>query len=259
MEFNKEELLRKYKEICNTHTEIFKPDFTNGEYTVYYARIPDPCLSSDLSSHRILQHINVAKALFPRLYKKLPKGAIAESYATMHFDKDGKLHHLEQSINSCRKYVTICISDQLQADYVVNIYSGGESDVSIELLDMEWAEYDSDGNPVSVESFRGDGTLNYGVTINCEYYQYENGKLVHADQFKDYCTGVRLEESMVRQFVPDRIMNPEIFAYDFERTDDGVLCMKTNYYSKSKTFTQSINMPEKEIKKMEEHGIRCFH
>lgn len=34
MEFNKEELLRKYKEICNTHTEIFKPDFTNGEYTL---------------------------------------------------------------------------------------------------------------------------------------------------------------------------------------------------------------------------------
>ena len=40
--------------------------------------------------------------------------------------------------------------------------------------------------------------------------------------------------------------------------EDGILCTKTNYWSESKTYTGSFLMPEKEVKKMEEHGICCF-
>ena len=55
--------------------------------------------------------------------------------------------------------------------------------------------------------------------------------------------------------VPDRIMNPEMFAYDFQRTEGGILCTRTIYWSASKTYTGSFLMPEKELKKMEEHGM----
>lgn len=82
--------------------------------------------------------------------------------------------------------------------------------------------------------------------------------MTHADVFKDFAPGGKAGDSLVMQMAPDRITNPDVFAYDLQRTDSGVLCRKTTYWSASGTFTSSFTVPEKELVKMEEHGIRCF-
>ena len=253
MEFRKAELLRKYAELRGSYIDSYEPDLSREGYTVRYAKIPDPCLSSDLCSHRILRHFDAKKALFPRLYNKLLKGAEPAAYAEMYFDKDGKLHHLVHQISETVYYVTIPVSKQLQADYRVEHIAGRKPFITF--LCMEWTEYDPDGNPVSVESFQRNGSLADGVIISCEYYRYENGKLIHADYYKEFDSDGRIEEPLVRRMVPDRIMNPEVFAYDFQRTEGGILCTRTIYWSASKTYTGSFLMPEKELKKMEEHGM----
>ena len=256
MEFNKDELLKKYADLRSRYIDPAEPDLSEEQYTVRYAKIPDPCLSSDLCSHRILQHFDAKKALFPRLYKSLPKGACEEAYAAAYFDQDGNLHHYTHRIDEARRYITIPVSAQLQADYRVEEFPGRKPFVTF--LFMEWTEYDADGRPVSVESFQRNGSLADGVIISCEYYQYENGRMTHADLFKEFDSNGRPEAGLVLRFAPDRITNPEVFAYDFERTEGGVLCTKTNYWSKSKTYTGSFLMPEKELQKMAEHGICCF-
>lgn len=256
MEFRKDELLRKYAQLRSSCIDSYEPDFSRDGYTVRYAKIPDPSLSSDLCSHRILQHFDAKKALFPRLYNKLPKGAEPSAYVEMFFDEEGKLHHLVHQISETVCYATIPVSKQLLADYRIEQFAGRKPFITF--LFMEWTEYDPDGHPVSVESFQRNGSLADGVIISCEYYQYENGKLIHADYFKGFDSNGKIEEQLVRRMVPDRIMNPEIFAYDFQRTEDGILCTKTNYWSASRTYTGSFLMPEKELKKMEEHGICCF-
>ena len=73
MEFRKAELLRKYAELRDNYIDSYEPDFSQEGYTVRYAKIPDPCLSSDLCSHRILRHFEAKKALFPRLYNTEPE------------------------------------------------------------------------------------------------------------------------------------------------------------------------------------------
>lgn len=255
MKFKKAELLRKYAELRGNYIDSYEPDLSQEGYTVRYAKIPDSCLSSDLCSHRILRHFEAKKGLFPRLYKKLPKGTEPSEYAEMYFDKEGKLHHSVHQISETVYYVTIPISEQLLADFRVEIITGRKPFIT--LLFMEWTEYDHHGNPVSIESFQRNGSLADGVIISCEYYRYENGKLIHIDFFKEFDSDGKIEEPLVRRMVPDRIMNPEIFAYDFQRTEGGILCTRTIYWSESKTYTGTFLMPEKEVKKMEEHGI-CF-
>ena len=255
MEFRRTELLEKYAELRRTYIEPYEPDLSDEAYTVRYAKIPDPCLSSDLCSHRIIQHFEAKKALFPRFYKNLPKGACAEAYAAAYFDPDGNLHHMAHRIDETKRYITIPVSEQLLADYRVEELPGRKPFVTF--LSMEWTEYGDDGNPVSVESFRRNGSLADGVIINSEYYQYENGKMIRADRFDTFDSDFQ-SGGLVLRFVPDRIMNPEVFSYDFEPAEGGVLCTRTNFWSKSKTYTHSFLMPQKELQKMEEHGIRCF-
>jgi hypothetical protein len=256
VEFNKNIVLQKYKDLRARYIEPYIPDISPEGYTVRYAKIPDPCLSSDLCSHRILQHFEAKKALCPRFYKKLPQGAIAESYAAAYYKDDGKIHHIEYKMDEARRYVTLRISDQLLVDYHVEYFPGRKPFITFN--SMEWTEFDANGRPISVESFGGNGTLSGGTIISGEYYQYENGRLIHADLFKDFDTSGRIEASLLIRMVPDRITNPDVFSYDFQRTEGGILCTKTNHWSESKTYTGSFLMPEKELKKTEEYGIPCF-
>lgn len=256
MEFRQTEMLKKYAELREKYIDPYEPDLSEAPYTVRYAKIPGPCLPSDLCSHRVLQHFEAKKALFPRLFKKLPQGANAQEYAVLYFDRDETLHHLEFQMDAARRYLTVPLSGQLQADFEVRIWEAGRKPF-VTFLSMEWTEYGDDGRPVSVESFRRNGSLADGVIINSEYYQYENGKMIHADRFDSFDSDFQ-SGGLVLRFVPDRIMNPEVFAYDFEPAEGGVLCTRTNFWSKSKTYTQSFLMPQKELQKMEENGIRCF-
>ncbi len=256
MEFDKNAMLQKYKDLRSIYIEPYEPDISQEGCLVRYAKIPDPCLSSDLCSHRILQHFDAKKALCPRFYKKLPQGANEASYVTAYFNKDGSMHHFEFRMDEKRRYITIRISDQLLVDYHAEYFPGRKPFLTFS--SMEWTEFDADGRPVSVESFGGNGCLTGGVIISGEYYHYEDGRLIHADLFKDFDSAGRIEAPFLRQMVPDRITNPDVFAYDFERTEGGILCTKTNYWSESKTYKGSFLMPEKELKRIKEYGIPYF-
>ena len=256
MEFNKNTVLQKYKDLRAKYIEPYTPDISPEGYTVRYAKIPDPCLSSDLCSHRILQHFDAKKALCPRFYKKLPQSANAASYLTAYFNEDGTVHHFVYRMDESREYITIRSSEQLLVDYHVEYFPGRNPFITFS--SMEWTEFDANGRPVSVESFGGNGCLAGGFIMSGEYYQYENGRLIHADLFKNFDSSGRIEAPIMNRMFPDRITNPDVWGYDFQRAEGGILCTKTNYWSESKTYTGSFLMPEKELRKMEEYGIPCF-
>lgn len=165
MEFQKDVMLRKYAGLRQKYVEPYEPDLSTEGCTVRYARIPDMCLSSDLCSHRIMLHVEAKKALFPRLYGRLPKGAEPSAYAEMYFDKDDKLHHLVHRVGEA-EYVTIPVSEQLCMDYRV-VHT--EVVPLVTFLSMEWTEYGSNGEPISVETFQTNGRS--VMLISCEYYR----------------------------------------------------------------------------------------
>ena len=164
MEFNKNAMLQKYKDLRSTYIEPYEPDISQEGCLVRYAKIPDPCLSSDLCSHRILQHFDAKKALCPRFYKKLPRGANEASYVTAYFNEDGSMHHFEFRMDEKRRYITIRISDQLLVDYHAEYFPGRKPFLTFS--SMECTEFDANGRTVSVESFGGNGCLTGGVIIS---------------------------------------------------------------------------------------------
>lgn len=255
MEFDQKKLLAKYAELRQQYANPYEPDLSPEGRTVRYAKIPDVSASANLYSRAILRHFDSKKALFPRQYAKLPKGADAAEYDALYFDPDGRLHHLDYCAPGFGRFAAVLDSDQLVLTY--RIFDQPDRKPFITLLTMEWTEYGADGEPVSVTEFRRNGSLADGVIINCEYYQYENGRMCHADRFAEFDSDFS-GGGLITRLAPDKILNPEIFSYDFQRTEGGVRCTRTHFWSRSKTYRASILMPEKELLKLEKNGIRCF-
>ena len=63
-----------------------------------------------------------------------------------------------------------------------------------------------------MEEFHGSGSPTDDVKINSEYYEYEDGILSHAWQFKDFRKyPMQITVNLIRQMMPDRIYNPDQF------------------------------------------------
>ncbi len=109
---------------------------------------------------------------------------------------------------------------------------------------------------MSVESFKNDLSITEGVIVNAEYYEYEDGILSHITQYKDYYSHL---PAMMRDFVigamPDRVFNPDVINYSFERSGGDIICTRSQYYRVSQTITHELRIPEKEVLKMKEQGI----
>ena len=255
MEFNREAMLQKYADLRSRYVEPYEPDFSHEHDTVRYVKIPDVSSAANLYSRSVLRHFEAKRALFPRQYKILPKGANPAEYDAMYFAPDGNLHLAVYTGLPDGELICVNVSEQLVLTYRIQEQPGRKPFVTF--LSMEWTEYDADSNPVSVEGFRRNGSLADGVLINSEYYQYADGRMVHAERYAAFDSDDRGNPLLLR-FVPDRIYNPEMFSYDFRRTEEGVLCERTHYWSRSKTYTASILLPEKELLKMEKNGLSCF-
>ena len=264
-EFDKEGMLAKFAELRDKYVLTYEPDFT-VEDEVRYAKGPIWDGLDELYSRFLIPHIREKKYLFTKEHKSLPKNAVVEEYEKIYHDAEGKLHHTVYEMGALGFLVSefydakshfiasFYVSEQLRIDYNVLRLTNGE--LSPVWNQFEWCEYDEDGRLTAVESYRRNGAIQDGVIINAEYYEYEDGVLSHAYRFHEFDTqplpGML---GLVRQMMPDRILNPECFEYDFSRDENGVTCNYTHFFRKSQTINRTDLIPMDKALKLKEHGI----
>ena len=130
-------------------------------------------------------------------------------------------------------------------------------DVTYELHDFEWYEYDDAGRLISEERFRGSGSPNDDVVIDSEYYEYDGDILSHAWQFTEFEKyPMELTRNLVMSWFPDRIICPQKFEFIFERVADGLDYTRNHYFRKSQTMTYKDHVSEETLTHLAENGIR---
>ncbi|MCR5105243.1 MAG: hypothetical protein K6B68_12475 [Eubacterium sp.] len=157
--------------------------------------------------------------------------------------------------NGVSEVAFVYVSKQLTIGYSLD--SAPDGALSHSLYNFEWYEYDDADKLISAEVFRGSGSPTDDVIINSEYYEYDGDVLSHAWNFKEFQKyPMQMTINIVSQMIPDRIFNPDIFEYTFQRVEDGLDFTQNHYYRKSQTNTYKGHISEETLSHLAEHGIR---
>ena len=262
-EFNEELIMKKFKRIKKEYVDSFVPDMTAGRGNTKF--IKDIYELDNPFSKMITPHICREKSLFKKERNSIPKNGNKLEYIELFYDDEGRLIRGELEAGRAgflsetllgadsSKYVTFYLPDDLWIDVTANSVAG---DYKYSWTSFEKSERDSDGRLVSVESFKNDLSITEGVIINAEYYEYEDGVLSHITQYKDYYSHLpTMTRDFIMSYMPDRVFNPDVINYSFERSGGDIICTRSQYYRVSRTITHELRIPEKEVLKMKEHGI----
>ena len=243
-EFNEELIMKKFKKIRRECIDALVPDMTVGRGNSKF--IKDIYELDNPFSKMITPHICREKSLFKKERNSIPKNGNKLEYIELFYDDEGRLIRGELEAGRAgflsetllgadsSKFVTFYVSDDLWIDVTANSVAG---DYKYSWTNFEKSERDSDGRLVSVESFKNDLSITEGVIINAEYYEFEDGVLSHITQYKDYYSHL---PAMMRDFVigamPDRVFNPDVINYSFERSGGDIICTRSQYYRVSQTW-----------------------
>lgn len=250
MDFPREELLEKYIYLYEQYVAPYEPDFEAAGGTTRYIKFNDDWYGLNPYNKFLITRLENRKNIFPKktLDKISPK-ANPDNYVTLKYDSDGNL-----KMAFVATMVFVYVSKQLTIGYFIDPASDGP--VKYDHYNFEWNEYDDEGRLVSTEEFRGYGTPNDDVIINCEYYEYDGNVLSHAWCFKDFQRfPIEATINMVRQLMPDRIFNPDKYEYSFKRVEDGLDYTCNRYYRLSQTLTDEGHVSEEKLSNLAENGI----
>ena len=264
-DFDEIKIMEKFNTIKEQYIDTYTPDpdIERGD-TKYlkYNEVLDYAFDRFISPH-----IEKGKILYKKERKSIPKNSDPREYYELVYDKEGNLHHSEFEMGRAgflantllgatnSKIIEFCISKNLWVECMMDCLPSGK--VKFSWMYFEWAEYDDAGRLISVESFKNDISFSGGVIVNAEYYDHEGGVLSHITRYKDYYSDI---PNMIRNSVainmPDRIYNPDVINYSFEKSDDDIVCTRQHYFRVSQTITHEITIPDKEVQKMETYGIK---
>ena len=258
MDFPKKELLEKYLRIRKEIIDPYKPSYTVPGATVRYVKFNDATEDLNMFSKCLIARLLNRKYLFPKKTSaKIASNADPANYVTLQYDDAGVLRVAQCGEYDDGAYASVYVSDQLTIGYNLHGISSGSP--SYRFTDFEWYEYDEAGRLKSAERFRQHGSPERGVIINCEYYDYEGDTLSHARQFKEYDTESAFGiNSMVLQFVPDRIFCLDQIEFTFRPAGDGLDYTRNHYYRKSQTITHEGHVPAKTLENLKDNGIRLI-
>lgn len=259
--FDEKQIMEKYERLKTECVNPFVPDLSRDAETRF---IKDNEFLENTFSRAITPHVCKGKLLFNKDRKAIPKNADSRNYLKLIYDGEGRLLRSEYdmggigstwSCSSDRKNITFCVSDNLWIDCMAE--AGSDGKYRYNWVMFEHSEYDNEGRLVSVERFKGDPVLLVDVVVNAEYYEYEDGRLSHITEYKDFHSDLpKMSRDLVMMNMPDRVFNPDVINYSFERSGSDVICTRVHYYRVSQSFTDKITIPEKEVIRMKEHGIR---
>ncbi|MBQ3905842.1 MAG: hypothetical protein II743_03660 [Lachnospiraceae bacterium] len=256
MEFPKEELLEKYVRIYEQYIAPNKPDFEVAGGTTRYVRFNDAWVGLNPYDKCLISRLTNRKNTFPKKSsEKLKSNADPNNYIRLRYDSEGNLKMAYFEENGDMKLAYVYFSKQLTVCYTFDTTLNG--DVTYELHDFEWYEYDDAGRLISEERFRGSGSPNDDVIIDSEYYEYDGDILSHAWQFTEFEKyPMELTRNLVMSWFPDRIICPQKFEFIFERVADGLDYTRNHYFRKSQTMTYKDHISEETLTHLAENGIR---
>ena len=256
MEFPREELLEKYVRIYEQFIAPYKPDFEVAGGTTRYARFNDAWFGLNPYDKCLLSRLTNRKNTFPKNPSaKLRGNADPANYVMLRYDSEGKLKMAYYERDGAMEMAVVYVSKQLTICYRLDTDLKGN--VTYELYDFEWYEYDDAGRLISEERFRGSGSPNDDVIINSEYYEYDGAVLAHAWQFTEFEKyPMEMTRNLVMTMMPDRILNPQIFEYTFQRVADGLDYTRNHYFRKSQAMTYKDHVSEETLTHLAENGIR---
>jgi len=211
----------------------------------------------DIFSNGLLRHIDAGKCLYKQPSTKIRKSADINDYYALYYNSNHQLLISEPVYSHYFKLVTIYFDENIQITYSVDD-DGGDS--SPQFRFMEYTEY-SNGNVLSCEKFAKQYNPPYGVEINGEYYEYEGIKLISAIKIENYNTAYEpFQNPVLRfEFIPGRILNPDIFYYDFKYDNsEKLICKKTQRYTTECTKENTLTLVKSEIEKLKKFGVNCF-
>ena len=256
MDFPRDELLNKYIRIYEQYIAPYTPNFEVADGTTRYAKFNEAWRELNPFEKLLIPRLMNRKNTFPKSpSKKLAKNANPENYVTLKYDSDGNLKVARIGEGGFSEVAFVYISKQLTIGY--SLESELDGSLSHSLYNFEWYEYDDADRLISAEVFRGCGSPKDDVIINSEYYEYDGDVLSHAWYFKEFQKyPMQMTVNMVRQFIPDRIFNPDQFEYTFQRVEDGLDYTRYHYYRKSQTNTDKGHISEETLSHLAENGIR---
>lgn len=255
MEFQREELLKKYVNVYEQWIAPYKPDFEVAGGTTRYVKFNDAWRGLNPFNKLLISRITHPKDTFPKApTAKLAKNANPDNYVTLKYDGEGNLKVAYLGRPGKYEMAFVYVSKQLTIGYSIETALDGT--ISSELFNFEWYEYDDAGRLISAEEFRGSGSEADDVIINSEYYEYHGDVLSRAWQFKDFQKyPMQMTVNLISQMMPDRIYNPDQFEYTFQRVADGLDYTINHYYRKSQTLTYKDHVSEKTLSHLAENGF----
>ncbi len=264
-DFDETKIMEKFNSIKEQYVDTYTPDPDIERGDTKYLRYSE---FLDYPFDRFISpHIEKGKILYKKERKSIPKNSDPREYYQLVYDTEGKLHHSELELGGAgflastflgatkSKNVAFCISKNLWVECMMDYLPGGKQ--SFSWIYFEWAEYNDSGKLVSVESFKNDISFSGGVIVNAEYYDYDGDVLSHITRYKDYYSDI---PSMIRSSVminmPDRVYNPDVINYSFEKSGNDIVCTRQHYFRVSQTITHTITISDAEVQKMESYGIK---
>ncbi|MBR5347687.1 MAG: hypothetical protein IK125_00445 [Lachnospiraceae bacterium] len=256
MDFSQEEILKKYISLYKQFVASYEPDFEVAEGTTRYVRFNDAWRFLNPYDKFLTSRLTNKKNTYPKVPSaKIPKNADPRNYVTLRYDAAGELRWSKTGSDDGDGMVIVYVSKQLTIGYFVRSSQGKVTSHSVAFL--EWYEYDDAGRLIAAEEYRGKGIFEEGITINCEYYEYDGDVLSRAWRFDKYESHpMPMVMDLVLRMVPDRIVNPERFCYTFRRVLDGLDYTLEQFYRKSQTITHEGHVPEETLEHLAANGIR---
>lgn len=245
MEFQKDEVLKKYLDLYERYVKPFTPDTDLKDTTVKFVRFNDAWRGLDPFEKFLIPRLTIKKDTFPKKpLNSLSKNANPDNYVSLRYDSEGKL--VETFYPG---YHNFYVSKNLTI-------AGKSSEESscFEPFEFMWYEYDEDDRIISAEQFMGSGLPGDDFKYRGEFYEYENFTLKSAWHFDEY-QRYPMSASLVLRFMPDRIFNPDIYKYTFKRDDEGLTYVCEHFYRKSKTLTNEDHVSNDKLLNLKEKGL----
>jgi len=258
MDFQSEKMLEKYVRLREEVVDPYVPDFAVADGTTRYVRFNDAWRGLNPYSMFLIPRLVNAKNVFPKKTSaKIATNANPDNYVTLRYDGSGTLRTARLGKYQNTEAAIVYVSKQLSISYSLSVPVSDKP--SYELLDFEWREFDDAGRLIGVEEYQSRGVPSDDVIMNCEYYEYDGDVLSHAWCFQNFEKyPMQLTLDLVRQFMPDRIFNPDQTEYFFQPVTDGLDYTSKQYYRKSQTFTNEGHVSLETLSRLADQGIRLI-
>lgn len=229
-----------------------------NQYTVKYGKDESFILyGKDMFSYGILRHIDANKCLFSALHRQMPKKSRNEEYTAFYYD-DEHLVMSEFKMPGYGSRITFYLCGENEKNQIAVFIMNNERNLpKVYFSTFEHSIFDDENRIVSNEFYENQSSDPYGVTASAEYYEYDGTVLTNAIKYENYNKNFK-PHSALKEICPTLIINPCIYEYAFEYSNNSVFCEKKHRYSQTENVIKKYELKNVELLKLLKNGVDCF-